>query len=138
MKFITSRIISPNQVKSLMEIIAEHEAPKVEATEPKAVKTASVEKKIEKVASQKTEPVKTEKTVKAETVKTDKPVTKTAKELTIKKVEASKTVHASKFGRVWKKIKSTAALTGEDRSFLSEYFRKYYPADYVEALIAQY
>lgn len=138
MKFITSRIISPNQVKSLMEIIAEHEAPKVEAAEPKAVKTASVEKKIEKVASQKTEPVKVEKTVKAETVKTNTPVTKTAKELIIKKVEASKTVHASKFGRVWKKIKSTASLTGEDRSFLSEYFRKYYPADYVEALIAQY
>lgn len=144
MKFITSRIISPNQVKSLMEIIAE----KKEAQ--KTVKTAAVKPETKKNVTAKAPEVKEEKQVEKKQVEaktkteqkikveTKQEVGAGAKEYSIKEVKAAKSAYTQKFGRVWKKLTSKAALSTEDRSFLSEYFRKYYPADYVEALIAQY
>lgn len=140
MKFITSRIISPNKVRSLMEIIEEAEAKAAKEQEQTTVKTAATEPKTKKTAQKKVEAkVKPEaKAEKAPVEKEEKTVKASAKEFEAKTVEASKEKYAGKLGVVWKKLKSQAALSPEDRSFLLEYFKRYYPADYAEALIAQY
>jgi hypothetical protein len=109
----------------------------------KQVKTASVEntkekvEKAEKAAVSKNtkEAKKTENTKK---VKISKKIKKEEQNFSIKEVKASKESITNKLGVVWKSLKSEAALSPEDRNFLIEYFKRYYPADYAEALIAQY
>jgi len=127
MKFITSRVISPNKVKSLMEIIAEKEA---EVKEQKMVMAKTSEKKRVKTAS-----VKPEKKIKKQSSIKN---TKKSKIVSIKEVKVSSKKAGNKIGMVWKKLNSQASLSSEDRNFLIQYFNKYYPADYAEALIAQY
>jgi len=63
---------------------------------------------------------------------------KKTQEVKAKETVASQKQTTQKTGLIWKKLKSEAALSKEDRSFLLNYFKRYYPADYAEALIAQY
>jgi len=132
MKFITSRIVSPSQTRSLMEIIADNKKSeeaaikKVASSEKKMDKVASSEKKTEKVASS---GKKTEKVVAKKQPK--KAVKEAAVEVKIKEVVAKKEIPK----RVLKKI---ANLSGKDNGFLKAYFSRYYPADYVAALLADY
>jgi len=142
MKFITSRIISPGKVRSLMEIIADKEAQEIKQKEEKTVKASSSNKKQTKTASasgQKIQaPEKKEEVKKTVAKKAVETVEKTASNKNVKEVKATKKVASNKVGIVWKKIRSEAALSAEDKTFLREYFSKYYPAEYMEALIAQY
>lgn len=129
MKFITSRIVSPSQTLSLMEIIADKKSSKKQAPMEKGasadkatVKVAAVEKPAAKVAAVK------EPTIKASA---PKKVKEKVQELEIKKVVAHKSIPK----RIFKKV---AKLSNKDNSFLKEYFSRYYPSDYVEALLANY
>jgi len=145
MKFITSRIISGGQVRSLKEIIADEEkkmqkqeeTKTVVASTEKKVKTAATEEKVKKVASKEKPKAAKEKPKVVKAAK-EEPKQEDAKEYSVKEVKAAQDKYAQKLGIVWKKLKSEAALSPEDRGFLLEYFKKYYPADYAEALIAQY
>jgi hypothetical protein len=139
MKFITSRIISPKKVRTLMEIANEQDELEKEAQT--VTKTASTKKVTKTASAKKTKKVTKKASAEEQTAKQ----TETTKEVEApKSAEAPKAVKASaekptnKMGVVWKQLKSEASLSTEDRSFLLEYFKKYYPADYVEALIAQY
>ena len=127
MKFITSRIISSSQTKSLLDIIKENK----QQTEDKKVVTASAKTEEVKTAS------KVEKPVEKATVvaKTEKPAeVKVEKNYKIKEIVASKkTSSLPKW--VFKKV---AKLSKMDETFLRQYFSVYYPKDYVEALIAKY
>lgn len=118
MKFITSRIVSPKQTKSLMEIIAENKQTKEETTDTATVKTSSTSKKNTKVATQKKNKAKQKIEAKV-------------KKMKIKKVSAT----SSNTKRIFQKV---AKLSDKDNNFLKEYFTRYYPADYVEALLANY
>jgi len=127
-----------------MEIIAEKEAEKQAVVKQASVKTEKTVKKASIKAVEKEEAkvvkkaaIKTEKTVKA-SVEPKKETVKDSKEYNLKNVKVAKNQYTEKLGTVWKKLKSKAALSSQDRGFLFEYFKKYYPADYVEALIAQY
>lgn len=142
MKFITSMIIPNKKAKSLAEIIKEEQA-KTEKEEVRKIATANSDtKKIKKASTKKTTIKKeAQKNVKKE--ETSKAIEKEnkvfSKEYNIKKVKASKNKSANNvMGIVFKKLKSEAALTKEDRDFLIRYYKLYYPADFAEALVAQY
>jgi len=143
-KMFGSIIVSKSKVKSLMEIAQELEAK--DLAEQNMTKSASVAPKKEVVASakvvtEKAVETKAKATVPAKTpIKAEATTKKIAKE-TIK-IEASNEVldevapvkEASKSPRFTK----IAKLTDKDKSYLKKYYEAYYPADYVDALLADF
>ena len=127
MKFITSRIMSPTQTRSLLEILADQQQAKevvekkeVTASTAKPVKTAAVEKTVAKA------PVAAKKAVE---VKKDSK-TKEYKIASIK-TETKKSFPALVF-------KKFAKLTQKDEAFLRGIYSIYYPSDFVDAMLATY
>jgi hypothetical protein len=108
-----------------MEIIAGNK--KAEKTASTMQKSAGTSKKVQKVAK-KTEDVKVYDLEVEPIVKKSK---KNVQQFKIKKVVAKRNVPK----RILKKI---ATLSPQDNSFLKEYYSRYYPADYVEALLANF
>jgi len=126
MKFITNTICSSKQVKSLLEIADEMD-------KAEQVKLASANKQSTVKTATAKAPVAVQKTAKVkETVK----VKETKVATKVEKSEPAKTEVTAKAEKpTFVKI---AKLDDKDRGYLNKYFRKYYPADYVDALLASY
>jgi uncharacterized membrane-anchored protein len=128
MKFITNTICSKAQTKSLLEIADEMDR------KEQAVKTASAEAKTVKTASAK--PAKATK--KATAKATKKATAKVAKKATAKVAKPVEAPVAKKAESKKLTLTRVAKLTDKDRGYLNKYFRKFYPADYVDALLESY
>lgn len=105
-----------------MEIIAGNKQVEEEVTDQTTVKTSSTTKKTTKVAAPEKKKAKQ---------KVEAKVEEKVKKMKIKEVSAT----SSNTKRIFQKV---AKLSDKDNSFLKEYFTRYYPADYVEALLANY
>jgi predicted metal-dependent peptidase len=171
MKFVTSRILSPSQTRSLKQII--EDAAKAERGEEQVVKTASHSSdNLEKVASEEVEEVvevvvaksdekeeeleaeadsdESEDDLEAEAEADDEADNLEAEadgeesddDLEAEASASTETKTAS-FNKglpsfTFKNLSKSASLTKMDESYLKKYFGVYYPADYVDALLAQY
>ena len=125
MEIITNMICSQSQTKSLLEIAEEMDRKQQE-------KTASASSKKTKVASKVVKEPKAKvasKVIEEPKAKVEETVVEEPKA----KVEEAVTASANKPSFV-----KIAKLTDKDRDYLNKYFRKYYPADYVDALLATY
>lgn len=136
-KMISNVIISRNKVKTLMDIARELR----EQDEAELLKTANASNKKEVVATVEEAPVVKEETVK-ETVKvapveevveanTEEEAVEANTEETVEEEAVEASAKPVKFQKI-------AKLTDKDRSYLQKYYGKYYPADYVDALLSTY
>jgi seryl-tRNA synthetase len=118
MKFITSRIVSPKQTRNLLDILGQNKK------EEESIKKVAENKSVKRVVS-------SEKNTEVKKVE--------AKKVEVKKASINKK-HLQKVEDLQKKIsmKKIAKLSDKDKTFLMEYFSRYYPTDYVEALLAIY
>ena len=153
MKFITSRILSPTETKSLQDI-AQDIINKRNAESSKTVKTSSsspkktvvAQKQDEVCAKPKADKVN-RKTVKSAKVDKVAKVAKSKKNTVAKVAKAADKVVEPKVESPVDKVAGVsprftftkvAKLTDKDKQFLSSYYKQYYPADYVDALLASY
>ena len=133
-KLFGSVIVSRNKVKSLMDIANELEekdaitkSASVESVNKKV--TASEESIEAEVKVEETAEVKVEETAEVQVEETAEVQVTLDDEVVESEVKQANT--NVKFVKV-------AKLTDKDRAYLKKYYEAYYPADYVDALLATY
>jgi hypothetical protein len=163
MKFVTSRIVSPKQVRSLREIIEDAaEKAKVEqniktASTDAVIKQASPEEEeeteadadagseLEAEASEEEEVVdaETEEELEAEASEEEEVVDAETEEELEAEASAEANVKVASMAKTFpkftfKNLSKKASLTSMDEAFLRKYFSVYYPSEYIVALLAEY
>jgi hypothetical protein len=132
-KLFGSVIVSRTKAKTLMQIAEEMEASE-RASKESMTKSASKQDKKEVTAS--TKEIKVEKPKVQETKVKASTKEKTLKVSSSDEVKNEK-VQEKEAGNKFNFTK-IAKLTDKDRSYLKKYYEEYYPADYVDALLADY